>query len=227
MQIAKPVTAFETKHYRAWARVSAVSRCNSVRDTGFSLKTLDKWIAGWHRRKIIASAFGTVIILLAGGCQDVTTAATAPTAYTLGPGDKVRVIVFEHEDLSGNFEIDSAGRIALPLVRGIDAQGLTIPNLEQVIGNALKNNHVVSPIVSVDLIKARPFCVLGEVKNPGCFDYMYEMRAAKAIASAGGYTYRARERNFVIVRQDGTRVAGNHDTPILPGDVIEVSERLF
>ena len=68
---------------------------------------------------------------------------------------------------------------------------------------------------------------MGEVRIPGCFGYIYGMIASKAIAMAGGYTYRAKKNELVITREDGRKVAGNHDTPVFSGDVIEVLERFF
>jgi polysaccharide export outer membrane protein len=67
---------------------------------------------------------------------------------------------------------------------------------------------------------------LGEVKNPGCFSYVPGMTASEAVAMAGGYTYRAKKNQLVITR-NGNKLGGDHDTPVLWGDVIEVLERLF
>ena len=151
----------------------------------------------------------------------------APPVYTLGPGDKIRLIVYQNEGLSGTFEVDSTGRMALPLIRGIEAEGLTLPGLEEAIAERLVTERLINPKVSIDLIKTRPVCILGEVNEPGCFDYVYGMRTATVIALAGGYTYRALQRKVQVMRVDGDRVSAAHDTLIYPGDVIEVEERLF
>ena len=58
-------------------------------------------------------------------------AVLADTAYRLGSGDKVKVVVFNHEDLSGEFTLDGAGNFAMPLVGEIKAGGLTSRELEQ------------------------------------------------------------------------------------------------
>lgn len=170
-------------------------------------------------------------VLILAGCQSLPPAADTNTGpapiYTLGPGDKVRVTVFQHENLSGTFEVDSSGRVALPFIRGVNATGLTVPGLEEAITKRLIAEQFANPKVSIDLIKSRPVCVLGEVNKPGCFDYIYGMRAAAAIAMAGGYTYRARQNVLEVTRGNGEKVTGAHDTLVYPGDVIEVDERLF
>jgi len=123
--------------------------------------------------------------------------------------------------------VDSSGRVALPFIRGVNAAGLTIPDLEDVITRRLIAQKYNNPKVSVDLIKSRPVCVLGEVNKPDCYDYIYGMRVAAAIAMAGGYTYRARREVVMIMRVNGDRGTAGHDTLVYPGDLIEVAERIF
>lgn len=147
--------------------------------------------------------------------------------YTLGPGDKLRITVLGHEQLSGPFEVDSAGRIAMPLIARVDAAGLTLAQLESDITKKLTDKYIAEPRVSIDLVKSRPFCVLGEVNNPGCFEYVYGMTAAKAIAFAGGYTYRALQNELIITGEDGRGSAASQATRIRPGDTIEIKQRFF
>ena len=149
------------------------------------------------------------------------------TAFTLGPGDKIRVTVYEHEDLSGSYSVDDRGRISLPLILGVNAKGHTLPELEKIIAAKFSRNYIVKPNVSIDVLKLRPFCILGEVRNPGCFSHIHGMSSTQAVALAGGYTYRAYKNKFAITREDGRKVVGNANTPIFGGDMIEVFERYF
>lgn len=183
--------------------------------------------------RLLAACLVLGIAVHLAGCQ---TRPDLPSAgnpggevpvYRLGPGDKIRVTVYQREALSGLFEIDSIGRLSLPLIRGVQAGGLSVAELEDVITARLKEEQFIDPKVSVDLIKTRPVCVLGEVNDPGCFDYSYGMRAAAAIANSGGYTYRARKDYLVIIRGSGEKLIGTQETLLYPGDVIDVDERLF
>ena len=149
------------------------------------------------------------------------------SAFTLGPGDKIRITVYEHEDLSGSYSVDDSGRISLPLILGVNAKGRTLPELEKIVAAKLSKNYIIKPKVSIETIKLRPFCILGEVRNPGCFSHIHGMSSTQAIALAGGYTYRAYKYKFGITRENGQKVAGNADTPIFGGDMIEVFERYF
>ena len=149
------------------------------------------------------------------------------TVFILGPGDSIRIRVYNHPDLSGSFNVDDTGRISLPLILGMNTEGLTLRGLEQKVTDELSNNFIVDPKVSVDLVRSRPFCILGEVRNPGCFSGIHGMNTAQAIAVAGGYTYRAFKEKFAITRENGRKVVADTSTPIFAGDTIEIYERYF
>lgn len=150
--------------------------------------------------------------------------------YRIGPGDRVNVIVYGHEDLSGEFEVDSAGRLSLPLIQVVRAVGLTEQELEEAITRKLKPDYLLNPRVSVDVLTYRPFYILGEVKNPGSYPYENGMTIVNAVALGGGYTYRAKKDGVTIIRSsdpDRKKIKADHDTKIFPGDIIEVPERFF
>jgi len=151
-------------------------------------------------------------------------------AYRLGAGDKIRVTVFGHEDLSGEFEVDGSGNVSLPLIRNIKAEGQTVGQLEQVIAGRLSPDYLKDPSVNVEVLNYRPFFIYGEVNQPGSYPYVNGMKVVNAVAIAGGFTYRARTSKVRIIRgTDPSRKPedADRDTAVLPGDVIEVPERYF
>jgi polysaccharide export outer membrane protein len=149
--------------------------------------------------------------------------------YSLGTGDLLRVTVFGHEDLSGEFEVDSAGRISLPLIGDLLVGNGSLDNVEQLIVSALKPDYLKNPQISVEIISYRPFYIIGEVANPGSYPYVGRMRVINAVAMAGGFTYRAVEDELLITRAkgNGKQEHVKQETPVFPGDVIEVAERFF
>ena len=171
----------------------------------------------------LVMAFALVSGLLPAGAQGTD-------IYRLGPGDEIRITVFGHPDLSGEYEVDGMGRLALPLIQEVIADGLTLRKLEQVITKKLKPDFLINPKVSVDVLNYRPFYIIGEVKKPGSYAYVNGMTIVNAIAIAGGYTYRAKENDVLIIRAGDTNREKNsvdHNAVVLPGDVIEVPERFF
>ncbi len=149
--------------------------------------------------------------------------------YSLGTGDGLRVTVFGHEDLSGEFEVDSSGRISLPLVGDLLVVNRSLDNVEQLVVSALQPDYLKNPQVSVEIINYRPFYIIGEVANPGSYPFVGGMRVITAVAMAGGFTYRAKEDDLIISRAkgNGKKVRAGQETPVFPGDVIEVPERFF
>ncbi len=151
-------------------------------------------------------------------------------SYRLGPGDRLRVIVFGEEDLSGEFEVDSVGVVSLPLIKPINTKGMTLSELRTQIETQLQAGYLVEPRVSVEILNYRPFYITGEVGRPGEYPYVAGMNVLKAIAMAGGYTYRANTRRVLLTRADTNREEEERPTQdllILPGDYIRVPERFF
>jgi len=180
-------------------------------------------------------AIFVLLVLSAVFHANLTLADTAPqtqaqTEYILGPGDKVRVTVFRNDDLTGESEVDPSGFITLPLIQQVPAGGKTIPQLEAEIKKRLSPDYVKNPNLSIEVLNYRPFYIIGEVKNPGSYPFVANMTVVNAIALAGGYTYRANKDEVIITRAaDTTRkpVQALRTDIVLPGDVIEVKERLF
>lgn len=149
--------------------------------------------------------------------------------YALGVGDLLKVTVFGHQDLSGEFEVNSGGRINLPLVGEVTVVNENARSVEQKIISFLKPDYLKNPQVSVEIISYRPFYIVGEVANPGSYEYVGGMRVINAVAMAGGFTYRAKQDDLLITRAkgNGKPEPARQETLVYPGDVIKVPERFF
>ena len=151
--------------------------------------------------------------------------------YKLGSGDIVKITVFNQEDLSGEYTVNGAGNISLPLINLIAAKDLTVKQVEQAICDKLKPDYILNPRVSVQVLNYRPFYILGEVKEPNSYPYVDGMTFRNAVAIAGGFTYRAKEDHVLVIRGNNNdpkhEVILNIDERVQPGDVIHVEERFF
>lgn len=162
--------------------------------------------------------------------QKHPSSASNAGTYVLGPTDRVRVKVYGEPDVAGEYEVDSGGYVSIPLAGRIRAAGATTHQLERSIAAALSKGIVRDPRVNVEIALYRPFYILGEVKKSGEYPYRVGMTVLDAIASAGGFTYRANENKVYLRRAGG---AGEEifplDAPVLiyPGDNIRVPERFF
>lgn len=150
------------------------------------------------------------------------------SGYRLNAGERLQVTVAGHEDLSGEFSIDEHGYLALPTIE-ILAAGLTVMQLEIEIERMTGYSNPMVPTVRVDVLAYRPFYIIGEVRNPGSFQYVSGMTVINAVALAGGFTYRADQDDIIISRGggDGPKEQARPDSQVLPGDIVEVTERFF
>ena len=143
--------------------------------------------------------------------------------YTLGAGDKLRVIVFGQEDLSGEFEVDSAGWISLPLIGEVRVRRLTVRRLEKSIRDKLLDGYLKNPQVSAQVLNYRPYFIDGEVKNPGEYPFRQGITLREAAAVAGGLKYWANKKMAFITRRDNPEMKRKKvsiDTLVHPGDYI-------
>jgi protein involved in polysaccharide export with SLBB domain len=194
-------------------------------------------------RSIAIAAFGALALFVTG-CQTGPVGAVTPGAseaeapmvrrpvgeYRLGSGDRLRVTVFNEDDLSGEYQVTGSGSISMPLIGDIPAKGRTLSDLEDAVEAALRNGYLRSPQVSAEVLNFRPYYILGEVKNPAEYPYQEGLTVMNAIATAGGFSYRANKNVVVIKTADGNqeqRIELRPDTPVLPGDTIRVLERFF
>ena len=106
--------------------------------------------------------------------------------YRLAPGDRLKIVVFDQEQLSGEFIVDSTGGILLPVVGPVGVAGLTVPKAQQLIQERLADGVLVHPVVSVRIPEYRPIFVTGDVRKPGSYPFMFGGSVKGAIAAAGG-----------------------------------------
>jgi protein involved in polysaccharide export with SLBB domain len=156
--------------------------------------------------------------------------ASAADSYVLGPNDRVRLKVYGEPDIAGEYEVDNNGNVSIPLAGHIRAAGLTTRQLERAVASALSKGIVRDPRVNVEVALYRPYYILGEVKKGGEYPYRLGLTVMDAVASAGGFTYRANE-NKVYLRRSGAGVEEVHaldaPVPVFPGDNIRIPERYF
>lgn len=113
--------------------------------------------------------------------------------YTLGPEDVLRIIVYEHDDLSREVAIAPDGAFAFPLIGKVEAEGLTTDQVEQQMKKALGRDYLVDPQLSVAVTKYRNrhVYVLGSVRSPGVYELKYNATLLEVISEAGGVTEEA------------------------------------
>jgi len=160
--------------------------------------------------------------------------ANSPTTsygpYALRPNDQVRVQVYNEPDITGDYQVDSAGYLSIPLAGRVKAAGLTASQLEHSITSRLKGGILNDPRVTIQVSTYAPIYIHGEVKKSGEFPFRPGLTVMDAVAAAGGFTYRA-DDSRAYVRRSGAAAEFVYplDARVLvfPGDNITIPERYF
>jgi polysaccharide biosynthesis/export protein len=120
----------------------------------------------------------------------VSVQAQAASEYRLGPGDVVRITVYQAPDLSLETRIGENGAISYPLLGSVRLGGLGVSQAERAIAEGLRSgNFLKQPQVSLLVVQVRgsQVSVLGQVNRPGRYPVeTADMRLSDLLAMAGG-----------------------------------------
>lgn len=134
--------------------------------------------------------------------------------YRIAPLDKLSISVFQVSQLSGEYQVDLTGRIALPLVGTIDAINLTTTELQERLKQRLSVNYLKNPDVTVGIIAATGSNVTieGAVRRPGVYPNFGKMSLIQAMAVGGGLDASANPKRVFVFRQvNGERLVAGFD----------------
>jgi polysaccharide biosynthesis/export protein len=176
-----------------------------------------------------------------------TTAPQAAVAadYLINPFDELRIDVFGEPDLSlTELPVSPTGRIVMPMVGEIKAEGRTAAELSNDIARAL-HRYLRNPQVAVNVTEftSQKVTVGGAVRSPGAFPVTRQVTLMEALAMGQGLSdYSKRGEILVFRRKDGQQYVARFDLnlietgqaenpEILPGDIVVAgyseSRRLF
>jgi polysaccharide biosynthesis/export protein len=130
-----------------------------------------------------------------------TAQAVDPKSYLIGAEDILHIEVFRDTDLTRAVNVRPDGKITLPLVGDLQAEGLTPERLGIQMKEALSqfmNNPEVT--ISVLAVNSKWFTVTGKVNHPGRFPLVTPIRVFDALGLTGGFQDFANEKNITIVR---------------------------
>jgi polysaccharide biosynthesis/export protein len=187
-----------------------------------------------------------LLLTLLGGCEssNVGTVVDAQQPqrlmeYIIGPSDVLSISVLNQEAMNRTVTVRPDGMISFPLIDEVNAAGLTPEQLEEMMTASLGEYVELIPgelSVTVDEVHSYTVSVLGEVRNPGRFEFTNSATVLDALAEAGGLTEFAAADDIVILRNqpDGMKrirfdykklmkdPQRNVELSIYPGDTVLV-----
>jgi len=130
-----------------------------------------------------------------------STGSQEDPSYRLGPEDQLRISVWDNKELTLDLVVRPDGKISMPLLQDVPAEGLTAAELATNIQEGL-SAFIVNPEVSVIVlqINAPKYYVIGYVARPGTFPLRGDTSVLQALALAGGMTQFASPRSIKLIR---------------------------
>lgn len=148
------------------------------------------------------------------GAPDVEAVAVAPTEQRIGPLDKIKISVFNVEEMSGEYQVNSAGNFSYSLLGSISAAGKTADELARILASRLNEKLYRNPQVQVSISAPaeQTVTVDGSVKAPGTFPVKGTTTLMRVVALASGISDDANPSRVVVFRTvGGQKMAGAFD----------------
>lgn len=121
--------------------------------------------------------------------------------FILGVGDEVEITVYRHDDLNKKIRIPPEGKNTLPLIGEIQTKGVSIHQLSEKIKEGY-DVYIENPQVTIEIAsyKGQKIFVLGEVNNPGVYQFDPPTTVLEAVSKAGGFTLDGKDNSVVLIR---------------------------
>ena len=132
---------------------------------------------------------------------------TSRNDYTLGPGDVLRIQVFQSTDLTVEARISESGVISYPLLGVVKLAGLSPQQAETLISTRLKEGKFLqNPQVTLNVLQFRSqqVSVLGQVARPGRYPLETTgMRLSEILSVAGGVAPTGADSVILMTTRNG------------------------
>jgi polysaccharide export outer membrane protein len=140
-------------------------------------------------------------------------APAAPSEeFIIGCEDVLSINVWKEPEVSSpKVVVRPDGQITLPLINEIQATGLTARQLQNQIGERLKE-FLEAPLVNVVVleIRSQTVYILGQVFKAGAYPLGSPTTVLELIAKAGSFTELAKTKKIVITRKQGNNQTQLH-----------------
>jgi polysaccharide export outer membrane protein len=162
--------------------------------------------------------------------------------YVVGEGDVLRIVVYDHDDLTTTARVSGDGAITFPLIGQVEVKGLTLSQIADKITSLLSDGYVVNPQVNIFIqeFRSKKAFIMGEVSKPGLYVLSGQTTFMGLLAEAGGLAKDAGDRAIIkrkanpsdknesVITVDLKRLIEKGDTsldvPIKDGDSVYVTK---
>ncbi|MDB6116017.1 MAG: Polysaccharide biosynthesis/export protein [Lacunisphaera sp.] len=132
--------------------------------------------------------------------------------HTLTLADRLRIAVYQEDDLTTLTRVDARGKVNLPLLGEIAIGGMTVTEAQTAVENAYKDGRFLrNPQVTINVEEyaVREVSISGQVRNAGRYQLPNESTytLAELVTKAGGITDIGKGSAVSVTRilPDGTK----------------------
>lgn len=156
-----------------------------------------------------ASWLGVVLLAAGLGCggrglspPPVDPKPMERPTYVIGVTDVLQIVVWKNEELSVQVPVRPDGKVSVPLLDDVQAEGLTPVELKEVLTREF-GEFVAAPDVAVIVIEMNSqfVSIVGDVARNAQLPLTKDLRVLEAIAAAGGFNPFADKGDIRIVRR--------------------------
>jgi polysaccharide biosynthesis/export protein len=173
----------------------------------------------------LASMTVAVPVCAAMAAEPAVQPAAVSPDYRIGPGDTLKVSVFQNDELTATLPVRPDGKISTPLVEDMVAVGKTPSQLARDIEKSLSEYikaPKVSVVVTIALSVYSQVKVIGQVKTPQSLPYRDGMTVLDAVLAVGGLSqFAAGNRAHLVRTENGkqTEIKVKLDALLNDGDM--------
>lgn len=175
---------------------------------------------------VAACALGAAFLVLSA----VWAEAAAPDNYQINVGDELEFDILDDDDPPQLFTVGRDGMVQLPFIGGVAVEAIAVGEARELIRRTYVDREIfVSPAVELSIASFRPIFVLGDVREPGNFDYQPFLTAEQAVGLAGGAAISANNEEARVLERrnlEGALSSLEYDLALLATQYARVQAHL-
>lgn len=156
--------------------------------------------------------------------------AAAPDNYKINVGDELEFDILDDDDPPQLFTVGRDGMVQLPFIGGMPVAAISVGDARELIRHTYVEREIfVSPAVELSIASFRPVFVLGDVRDPGNYDFQPFLTAEQAVGLAGGAAISANNEEARVLERrnlEGTLSSLEYDLALLAAQYARVQARL-
>jgi polysaccharide export outer membrane protein len=154
-----------------------------------------------------------LVAFFCAGLASLSAKDLSDKEYIIGPEDVLEIQVWDNEDLNCVTEVSLEGAFTFPLIGRVQADGLSVSRLENLIEERLGDGYLVSPYVNISIkeYNSQKVFIFGAVNKPGSYALKRKTDILELISQAGGFTDKAGQI-ITIVRTTSVAPYGDNQS---------------